>query len=128
MCGKLPHVETLSSPDNYSFVLFIAGCADTAHYGHCEFHLVFGRGYMFIPLCEKTIHRKPAKGKFQLLHKDLMLGTKWAAEFKPITVKHLVKIHPSLSDNKQKKSSAESFTLWSCPLLVNLYAQKWHSG
>ena len=23
MCGKLPHVETLSSPDNYSFSLYI---------------------------------------------------------------------------------------------------------
>ena len=22
MCGKLPHVETLSSPDNYSLALF----------------------------------------------------------------------------------------------------------
>ena len=35
--------------------------------------------YMFIPLCEKTIGRKPAKGKFQFLHEELVPRTKCEA-------------------------------------------------
>ena len=30
MCGKLPHVETLSSPDNYSFLPVKCACINAA--------------------------------------------------------------------------------------------------